>query len=434
MGTFYTELRPSRSLSGFFDPIDTSPFFLMDFNSLSLESDETELDTGLFQNSSSDISFSNNTSEFSLSSGNSFFPSGRDGSIIDIFYSLDNKQENKVRVFRGILDEKNSKEDIIKKQVSFSLLSMFELLKRKTIIRSELENFIIQNPDLNKSFLLNYLEFLNENRALSNAFDYSINNIFLSYEIKGIIMSRNDERLDGDTGLAFETKNVSSDFNQNGLEFFALLLKALNCVAYFDYTGDKPKLFIKNKSVLKKQDVSIFSNVLNTNNYPIYLDLMDIQTDSKKIFNQINFDSEQNQNVINIFKGKLVDSSSIISYGVSKLDLSDLFFVPYLERQQVASEFLKFYSHNKKTISLKIKMTNETIKLKILDLVQIQNYNPVESFDSNGHYNRHAYGLAKKYARIIKYDKILNESLFYIIEIEYDFDNENIILKGNLWL
>lgn len=348
---------------------------LINVSPLRIYNDESNFFSGVFRRSNINITLNNNLRMYSIDDSRSIFERlRRENSQVECFYIANNPNLDPYLVFRGLITEGSTQNDLTKKNINLTVVDQLKYLDNLSLTADELRGF---DYDLNTEFIERYLRFVFA-KGLTQEFDLNeVFNVFENNQTDKI--SATIESIYRPSDAFYDSENTST------LEIFNNILSSVNSYAVVENFVDRSELFVKPRP-------------LSTQAAKRTIDIEDILS----IENQTNgFNKVYNKISINGFM-PYVDQPSIDEFGERTLDITS-YAAP---SQALAQTYFDYFSQPKIEMDVILVMSHRNLDLKIGERVNIIVEDLLNNFTLQP----------------------LNESLF-IIRQELNFKNDTIKLR-----
>ena len=304
--------------------------------SLSEYNDESSYFSGVFRKSNISISLDNTFRAYSSSGRNSIFQNGRDNSIVELAF-VTNKGLPPIEVFKGVIDEGQTENDLTKKETKILVVDYTKFLRDINIVESDIKAIDTaygSNPRLNSRFIQVFLNYIfNKGDGITDEFTFDSN---ISCGVESIFPA---------------SDSYYNSNNQPALNVLQELLRSVN--SYSVIRGGK--LFIKARP---REAQALKYNILT----PDILEIKNQSDGYNRIFNSI---------TINGFSPRgasaYTRASSIEKYGTRSLNI-DSYASASLT---LANNYLDYYAEPKVELDLVLRMNEETLALLIGDKIRL---------------------------------------------------------------
>lgn len=311
--------------------------------------DEADFFSGVFRRGNLELTLDNNSQIYTT--GESFFPNQRENSEVEIFYRANDENVPDILVFRGLITEGSTENDITSRNLNLVVVDSLKLIKNLSISGSDLKaidslyrSLRSNNIRVNKHYLACFLYycFNTKGSGLNDVF-----NVFTNNEI-GQYPNLNSSI----EGLFSGDNSFYSATNLSALTILDELLRTLNSYSVLEYFEDKTELYVKARPQANVNPVKVtyFTNedVLRVTNWV---------DGFNKIFNSVSINNSD----------PYTRASSISSYGVRVLNISSIMPATSF----LAQTYLDYYSEPKAELNLVLRLRPETLDLRIGDVIRL---------------------------------------------------------------
>ena len=311
--------------------------------------DESSFFSGVFRRGNFEITLNNNSNIYTR--GESFFPNQRENSEVEIYYKPNNEEIDDILVFRGVITEGSTQNDLTSRNLKLTLVDSLKLIRDITLEASDMaridslyKTLRSSNIKLDKHYLACFLYYVINSNSLHDTF-----NVFEG----GVLNSSSYPSINTTIESLFSPSNsFYSVTNASALDIFNDLLRSLNSYSVLEHFSSSSKLFIKARPIVSLNDPK------ETKWDTIDLLRLENQTDGfNKVYNSISINGSD----------PYTNMASILRYGSRQLSISS--HIP--ASSFIGETYLSYYKDPKQEIDAVFRVRAETLDLKIGDVISL---------------------------------------------------------------
>ena len=313
--------------------------------------DESDFFSGVFRRGNLAITLDNNNNLYTT--GGDLFPNRRENAEVEIFYSPNDPNTEQILVFRGLITEASTENDITSRNLNITCVDSLKLIRDLSLSGSDLKAIdsvykairSTQNIRVNKHYLASFLYYC------FNTKGDSLNDIFN-------VFTNNDQTLYPNLNASVEglfsgDNGFYSVQNKDGISILNEILRTLNAYAVLEHFSSNSELHVKARptqaTTPAKKTLFTQQDILRVLNY----------TDGfNKVYNSVSINGSD----------PYTRQTSINNYGARVLNITSIMPASSF----IANTYLDYYSEPKKELNLILRLRPETLDMKIGDVLELE--------------------------------------------------------------